>query len=76
LDREILPFGPDVSGFWFESSRFKGIVHPKMKIHFHSIIFSTIEVNGAPDLLGYIHSSNYLPLCSAEKINIYRFGTT
>jgi len=33
-------------------------------------------VNGGKDLLGYKHSSKYLPLCSAEQINLYRFGTT
>ncbi len=43
---------------------------------FHSIFFSTMEVNGAPKQPGYKLSSKYLPLCSAEKINSYRFGTT
>ncbi len=36
----------------------------------------TMEVNGAPELLCFLHSSEYLPLCSAEQIYAYRFGTT
>ncbi len=39
-------------------------------------IFSTMEVNGAPKQPGYKLSSKYLPLCSAEQRNSYRFGTT
>ncbi len=35
-----------------------------------------MEVNGAPDLLCFPHSSEYLPLCSAEQTHSYRFGTT
>ncbi len=35
-----------------------------------------MEVNGAPDLLCFPHSSEYLPLCSAEQRHSYRFGTT
>ncbi len=35
-----------------------------------------MEVNGAPELLCFPHSSEYLPLCSAEQIYSYRFGTT
>ncbi len=35
-----------------------------------------MEVNGAPELLRLPHSSEYLPLCSAEQRNSYRFGTT
>ncbi len=38
--------------------------------------FPTMEVNGAPKQLGYKLSSKYLPLCSAEQRNSYRFGTT
>ncbi len=45
-------------------------------IDFHSIFFPTMEVNGAPKQPGYKLSSKYLPLCSAEQINLYRFGTT
>ncbi len=36
-----------------------------------------MEVNGAPKQPGgYKLSSKYLPLCSAEQRNSYRFGTT
>ncbi len=35
-----------------------------------------MEVNGAPELLCFPHSSEYLPLCSAEQTHSYRFGTT
>jgi len=35
-----------------------------------------MEVNGAPQLFGYQHSSKYLLLCSIEGGNSYRFGTT
>ncbi len=38
--------------------------------------FSYMEVNGAPKQPGYKLSSKYLPLCSAEQRNSYRFGTT
>ncbi len=43
-----------------------------------SIVFfsPTMEVNGAPKQPDYKLSSKYLPLCSAEQINSYRFGTT
>ncbi len=34
-----------------------------------------MEVNGAPKQPGYKRSSKYLPLCSAEQKNSYRFGT-
>jgi len=34
------------------------------------------EVNGAKQLLGSKHSSKYLPLCSAEEKNSFRFATT
>ncbi len=37
---------------------------------------NTMEVNGAPDLLCFPHSSEYLPLCSAEQRHSYRFRTT
>ncbi len=37
---------------------------------------NTMEVNGAPELLCFPHSSEYLPLCSAEQRHSYRFGTT
>ncbi len=36
----------------------------------------TMEVNGAPKQPDYKLSSKYLPLCSAEQRNSYRFGTT
>ncbi len=45
-------------------------------IHFHSRKKNTMEVNGAPELLCFPHSSEYLPLCSAEQRHSYRFGTT
>ncbi len=32
-----------------------------------------MEVNGAPELLCFPHSSEYLPLCSAEQRHSYRF---
>ncbi len=35
-----------------------------------------MEVNGAPELLCFPHSSEYLPLCSAEQRHSYRFRTT
>ncbi len=35
-----------------------------------------MEVNGAPELLCFPHSSEYLPLYSAEQRHSYRFGTT
>ncbi len=35
-----------------------------------------MEVNGAPELLCFPHSSEYLHLCSAEQRHSYRFGTT
>ncbi len=38
--------------------------------------FLTMQVNGAPKQPGYKLSSKYLPLCSAEQRNSYRFGTT
>ncbi len=37
---------------------------------------NTVEVNGAPKLLGVPHSSEYLPLCSAEQTHSYRSGNT
>jgi len=45
-------------------------------IDFHSILFPTMEVNGAPKQPGYILSSKYIPLCSAKQRNSYRFGNT
>ncbi len=45
-------------------------------IEFHSRKKNTMEVNGAPELLCFPHSSEYLPLCSAEQRHSYRFGTT
>ncbi len=45
-------------------------------IDFHSRKKHTMEVNGAPELLCFPHSSEYLPLCSAEQRHSYRFGTT
>ncbi len=35
-----------------------------------------MEVYGAPELLCLPHSSEYLPLCSAEQRHLCRFGTT
>ncbi len=35
-----------------------------------------MDVNGAPELLCFPHSSEYLPLFWAEQIHAYRFGTT
>ncbi len=37
--------------------------------------YLNMEVNGATKLPGYKSYSKYLPLCSAEQINSYRFGT-
>ncbi len=58
--------------FWrmWETEQFWGT------IDFHSFLFPTMEVNGAPKQPGYKLSSKYLPLCSAEQRNSYRFGTT
>ncbi len=39
-------------------------------------IFPTIKVNVDQQLLGYPDSPKYLILCSAQEINLYRFGTT
>ncbi len=35
-----------------------------------------MKVNGAPELLCFPHSSEYLSLCSAEQRNSYRSGNT
>ncbi len=58
--------------FWrmWETEQFWGT------IDFHSILFPTMEVNCSPKQPGYKLSSEYLPLCSAEQRNSYRFGTT
>ncbi len=45
-------------------------------IDLHSREKNTMEINGAPELLCFPHSSEYLPLCSAEQRHSYRFGTT
>ncbi len=45
-------------------------------IDFHSRKKNTMEVNGDPELLCFTHASEYLPLCSAEQRNSYRFRTT
>ncbi len=45
-------------------------------IDFHSRKKNTMEVNGAPELLCFPHSLEYLPLCSTEQRHSYRFGTT
>jgi len=37
---------------------------------------NTMKVNGAKQLFGFNRSSKYLPLCSAEVRNSYRFATT
>ncbi len=44
----------------------------------HNSKTKTMEVfvPGVPELLCFQHSSEYLPLCSAEQRNSYRFGTT
>ncbi len=39
-------------------------------------LFPTMEINGAPKQPAYKLSSKYLPLCSSEQTNSYRFGTT
>ncbi len=57
-------------GRYFEERLFWGT------IDFHCTKKNTMEVNGAPELLCFPHSSKYLPLCSAEQRNSYRFGTT
>ncbi len=44
-------------------------------IDFHSRKENTMEVKGSPELLCFPHSSEYLPLCSAEQRHSYRFGT-
>ncbi len=36
----------------------------------------TMEVNGAPKLLRFPHSSEYLALCSAYQTHSYRFENT
>ncbi len=38
-------------------------------IDFHSRKKNTMEVNGTPELLCFLYSSEYLPLCSAEQIH-------
>jgi len=40
------------------------------------IFFPTMEVNGAPERSGYRLNSKYLPQCSAEQRNEFRFGRT
>ncbi len=45
-------------------------------IDFQSSKKNTMEVNGAPELLCFPHSSEYLPLCSAEQRRSYRSETT
>ncbi len=45
-------------------------------IEFHSRKNNAMLVNGAPELLCFPHSSEYLPLCSAEQRHSYKFGTT
>jgi len=45
-------------------------------IDFHSRKKNTMEVNDAPQLFGSNRSSGYLPLCSSEHRNSYRFATT
>ncbi len=37
---------------------------------------NTMEVNGGPELLCFLHSSEYLPLCSPEQRHSYMFETT
>ncbi len=56
--------------FWrmWETEQFWGT------IDFHSIFFTTLEVNGAPKQAAYKLSSKYLPLCSVEQRHSYRFG--
>ncbi len=45
-------------------------------IDFHSRKTNTMEVNGVPEQLCFLHSSEYLSLCSAEQRHSYRCGTT
>ncbi len=45
-------------------------------IDFHSRKKNTMEVNCAPELLCFPHSSEYLPLCWAEQRHAYRLETT
>ncbi len=45
-------------------------------IDFHGRKQNIMEVNCAPELLCFPHSSEYIPLCSAEQRHLYRFGTT
>ncbi len=44
------------------------------------LVWGTIDFHNrkenAPELLCFLHSSEYLPLCSAEQTHSYRFGTT
>ncbi len=58
-------------GRYFEESLYGGTIdfHSRRKKN-------TMEVNGAPELLCFPHSSEYLPLCSAEQTHSYRFGST
>jgi len=58
----------------FQWRTFKG-----MKICHHLLTFlllNTMKVNGCRQLSDYTHSLTYLPLCSTEERNSYRFGTT
>jgi len=45
-------------------------------IDVHSLFFPTMEVNGVHQLSGCWHPSKYLPLCSAEERNSYKFEKT
>ncbi len=45
-------------------------------IDFHSRNKNTMEVKSSPELLCFPHSSEYIPLCSAEQRHSYRFGNT
>ncbi len=45
-------------------------------IDFHSRKKNTMEVNCVQELLCFSHSSEYLPLCSADQRHSYSLGTT
>ncbi len=46
-----------------------------LKYEMEEMFYPNMEVNGATKQPGYKNYSKYLPLCSAEQINSYRFDT-
>ncbi len=42
---------------------------------FNSNIFSVKQLHPSHDRFGFKHSSKYLPSCSSEQRNVYRFVT-